>query len=518
MKRTAFQSARASGTPILCVETPDPAATMQRLANELNGKKDETPIMVHTLSGGLQAWIDPLTGKPNGPGEVYCQTISGDGLLKPDECLTEIRKNPVKRGIVFIPNAHRLLREGDPGTPFIVQSIWLCRDVFKSQGVGMTLVLLAPSLALPSDLARDVITIEEALPDETELAALVDSITGDAGVEKPKDEDRKRILDSLRGLARFEAEQILSMSLDPKAEAGSQIDLAGLWQKKVKAIEATGGLKVWKGNETVDDVAGNKNALDLLLNDIRGFQSTCLVFIDEADKAFQAAATDSSGVTGDQNKVLLSYIQDNDVIGATLLGPPGTGKTLAMKALAGTLKIPLIMMDLGEAKSRYVGDSEANIRAMVRIIQAISAGRAFFCIGMNRDVTLPPELRRRFSYELLYFDLPNKAERQAAWKIHTTRLSFRGQKCALAPELADYNAVEDAGWTGAEIKNACLKAYTKGIKLSEAAKSIVPVSRSASTEVEAARKAASGKYISASEPRIYTYTQTAQATGRSIGD
>jgi hypothetical protein len=516
--RTQFQIARSCAVPILGVETPDPAASMSGMVRQLNGKADTYPVLVHDIINGLRAWMDPTTGKANAAGELYVQENAPEPALtqNPVECLALLARKPAPRALCFVLGAQRILQDGGQGwNAGAIQAIWNCRDTFKASGIGATLVLLGATLSLPPELQRDVVLIEEPLPDADALGRIVDGICSDADTPKPEGQERKRVLDCVRGLAAFEAEQVFSMSLDKTQPGG--INFPALWRRKVQAIQATNGLTVYQGPEQLEDVAGLANAKRLYTDTLSGvLECACLVFFDELDKSQSASSSDSSGTTQDQTKALLTYMQDQDILGGLLLGPPGTGKSLFAKALANKFKLPLILFDLGAVKSRYVGDSEANMRSALKIIHAISGGKALFLGACNRDPQLLPELRRRFSYQLLYVDLPNEQERAAAWKIHTEGLRFRGERYTLAPELNDWQKVNADGWTGAEIRNCALKAYAMRLPLTEAAKSIVPVSKSAGDQIESARRAASGKYISASAPGLYVYRAPGQAVGRAV--
>jgi hypothetical protein len=498
-----IKAIRRAGVSLCAIESADPAATMRACCAALNGKSKEIPICQHDASRGL------IGG--NNLGTAYAAEIAPAGpsdTYNPAACLELIAKSPPKSGIVFLLGANRELADA-----IVVQAIWNLRDIFKA--CGATLVLLSPSFSIPPELSRDIVVIAEPLPDRTELDSIVDSICQDASLPPPVDQERAAVLDTLTGLGAFEAEQTLALSLSK-----SGIDRAGLWSRKVKAIESTPGLTVYRGKETLKDVAGLANAKTLLSDTLKGvLQCSCIVFADEIDKGLAASGTDTSGTTQDQLKALLSYIQDNDILGATALGPPGTGKTLLAKALANEFNIPLIMMDLGAMKGSLVGQSEQNMRQALKVIHAISGGRALFLGACNRDQGLPPELRRRFSYVLLYFDLPDLAERNAAWQVHTRGLRFQGNTVSLRPDQCDQADIEDNGWTGAEIRNCALKAYAMNTTCSEAAKSIVPISKSAAEMVIASRKGASGRYISASRPGLYTYTETQNTqtpTGRKM--
>jgi hypothetical protein len=83
---------------------------------------------------------------------------------------------------------------------------------------------------------------------------------------------------------------------------------------------------------------------------------------------------------------------------------------------------------------------------------------------------------------------------------------------------------EDDGWTGAEIKECCRKAWRLKLSLQESAAYIVPVSRSAADQIDALRRQASGRFLSASQPGVYSAESESLPVGfgrrsfREIGD
>ena len=91
-----------------------------------------------------------------------------------------------------------------------------------------------------------------------------------------------------------------------------------------------------------------------------------------------------------------------------------------------------------------------------------------------------------------FFDLPSAEERNAIWNIYLTKWNLAG-------ELPD-----DEGWTGAEIRECGRKAWRLKLSLKESAGYIVPVSRSAADQIEALRRQASGRFLSASQPGVFT--------------
>lgn len=493
-----FKTIRARGVPLAVFETPDPAQTIAECKKAMNGKIATTAALCWDAVRGLRTLAEPVDGEQH---ERQCQealAIIGDGqdpamLSNCTEAIAALARLAPPETVIFLMNMQRWLSNGA-----VAQAVWNCRDAFKRSERHCTLILLGPSLELPPELQRDVITVTEELPDQSILADVVDRTAKAAGLSAPEGEFRKRVLDTLLGLSRFEAEQTVALSLTKEG-----VDLDTLWDKKVKAIEQTPGLTVYRGKETCDDIGGLENAKRQCGRTIGGkLNVSCIVFFDEIDKGMAASGTDSSGTTQDQNKALLSYMQDRNVRGMLWLGPPGTGKTMLAKALANTYRIPLIMVDLGAMKGSLVGQSEQNMRAALRVIHAVSDGRALFVGACNRTETLPPELRRRFNYTSMFFDLPDQAERATIWKVKKAKYQIQG---------AQDDAVNDDGWTGAEIENACLKSWAMECPLSESARTIVPISRSAGQLVTALRNSANGNYISASQDGIYQMRLTTTA-------
>src|SRR5215831_9421487 len=57
--------------------------------------------------------------------------------------------------------------------------------------------------------------------------------------------------------------------------------------------------------------------------------------------------------------------------GALLVGISGCGKSLTAKAVATAWGVPLLRVDLGALKSKFVGESEGNLRRAFKVIEAI---------------------------------------------------------------------------------------------------------------------------------------------------
>ena len=171
---------------------------------------------------------------------------------------------------------------------------------------------------------------------------------------------------------------------------------------------------------------------------------------------------------------------------------PGAAKSAVAKAAGATAGVPTVAFDLSAMQNSLVGGSGERLRAALQVVDAISQGRSVWIATCNLITSLPPELRRRFTLGTFFFDLPSPGERKAIWDIYLKKWNLKG-------DLPD-----DEGWTGAEIKECCRKAWRLKLSLRESAEYIVPVSRSAPDQIEALRRQSSGRFLSAAHPGVFT--------------
>ena len=488
-----FKNARRVGTPIISINTPDPAATMSTLFKAVrNGSTPETPSKVSVVAWDAVRGLTKLHDDAVLPG--------GDPLLfTGPPGLIEALGGYVKLGgehVLFALNMHRFIN--DPG---ISQAVWNVRDEFKS--TGSTLVLLAPQMSLPIELRDDVLTLDEPLPGPEALREIVLEQYESGGLEPPDADTLERSVDALRGLPAYPAEQAAAMSLTRDG-----MDVAALWERKRRMISATKGLSVWRGGESFDQVGGCENIKGFLTRVLKGNAAPkSIVFVDEIEKALAGSsgpAGDSSGVSQDQLQQLLTYMQDKGAAGMIFIGPPGSAKSMVAKAAGSATGIPVISLDLGGLKGSLVGESEANLRAALKVVDAVGGNNTLWISTCNSIGALPLELRRRFGFGIFFFDLPVADERRRIWSLYLSKYELGGQPIP-----------DDDGWTGAEIRQCADIAWRLGCPLVEAAGYIVPVSRSGREIVESLRTQADGRYISAGKPGVYRL-ETRQTVGRRV--
>lgn len=481
---TRFMAARRAGAPLVAISSADQTATVAIL---LATVAKTVPVITWDI---VRGWLPG-----NEPGaEAIRDTVGASDVaaatVDPVESLMLAANLPTK-SVLFCYNAHRLVSSEDRsrGGSQTIQAVANLRDLFKRD--FRMLVLMGPSFSLAPEIAPDVLTLDELLPDDQQLQQIVVDLAG-----KPEAVKLAQAVDALRGLAAFPAEQATALSLN--GEPGN-INLNELWTRKRAMISATPGLSVWAGGDTLAQVGGNTQVKAFVQSLLKGREAPrAVVWIDEIEKGLAGAtgAGDSSGVSQGQLEVLLREMQDNNWSGLIFLGPPGAGKSAVAKAIGAEGGIPTVALDLNGMKASLVGQSEERLRTAMKVIKAVGGQQVLIVATCNKIASLPPELRRRFNMGTFFFDLPDREERAAIWTIWRNAFDLNaGRKLALP---------RDEGWTGAEIRQCCLLAYRLNLSLEEAATYVVPVSKAAADEIAALRRSADGRYLSASHPGLFT--------------
>lgn len=489
-----FRAVKRAGVPIVCYETPDPQSTIVACQKARNGKPEAW--LAWDCTHGLRAI------SPRNPEADAIVSAVGDPTetMNLTSCLTLIydkyeRTDEAPAATFFVHSGHEALADWT-----CVQAIWNLRDKLKS--IGSTLVLLGPAFRVPPYLKHDAIVISEPLPDEAELWRRTESICKDAKLTELPEEEKT--VDTIRGLSAFGAEQVLAMSIEA-SENGPRLNMQRLWDRKVKMIEQTPGLTVWRGGETFDQIGGCDSVKAYLRDYMTGpARMRAVVWIDEIEKSLAGAGGgDLSGVSSDYLGQLLTYMQDSGARGMIFVGPPGAAKSAIAKCAGNEANVPTIALDLGGMKGSLVGQSEQQLRGALKVIDAISDGKALWIATCNSLAVLPPELRRRFALGLWFFDLPDAAEREAIWQIYAAK--YEGVK-------ADITSADLPGWTGAEIKALFDTAWSTGRSLKRASRIIVPVCKQAKDKIEALRRAAAGNFTCAGKEGIYTMPEVVEVT------
>lgn len=386
-----------------------------------------------------------------------------------------------------------------------------------------TLILLSPLLKIPPELEKDITVVDLALPDEAELATLLDrtaaTLQDDARVAVHLTADgREQIVKALSGLTRAEAENALAKVIVSSNRIDAE-DVSLLLAEKEQIIRRSGVIEYYPTPERFGAIGG----LDELKHWLQG-----------RGKAFCKAAR-TFGLPSPK--------------GILLVGVPGCGKSLTAKAVAAEWKMPLLRFDLGKVFGGLVGQSEENMRRALRTAEAVApcvlwvdelekalAGsrsglsdggvaqrifgtlltwmeenkkQVFTVATANHIHSLPPELLRKGRFDEIFFvDLPTAAERAAIFAIH---LAKHGREASRFDVAA--HAAATVGFSGAELEqvvtSALFDAFDEGEStslddrhLSRAITACVPLSRSMSAYIDRLREEARSSWrMASSQPQ-----------------
>lgn len=475
-----FTAARQAGVPIVVIRTADQIATADTLA----AASADYPVVVWDTARGMSG------RNAAGQAAMKSASVKKEDTIGFTEAMLAAQLLP-KTTLLCAYNAHRQLQSQEPvAIAGAVQAVANLRDTFK-QNFRM-LVLLGPHFVLPPELDQDVVAFEDPLPGPEALATIVTELHASAKppLERPDAETLAKAVDAVSGLSSFAAEQVVSMSL---RETG--LDLGALWERKRAMIEQAPGLSVWRGTERFADLVG-LDAIKMHLQ--RRIQARTpigvVVFLDEVDKVLANIEHDTSGVRLDQLRTLLTEMENNEWRGLVAVGVAGGGKSALAKAFGIEAGVPTIALDLSGMESKYVGESEGQLRHSMAVIKAVGRGNAYLMATSNNASVMRPELQRRFTDGLWFFDLMTAPERAACWLVYLEKYGLKEQA-----------RPDDDGWTGAEIRNCCRYAWDTNCSLLEASQVIVPMARSRADAIEDLRRHAHEKFLDANRPGTYRY-------------
>lgn len=501
-----FIAARRVGVPLIGIESSDPAATMKTLAKECCETPKPAPLVLWNSAGEVIGW--------NVAGEKVAAHLNTD----PEIFLPFVFLKAIADESAVPTNCIVGMQAADDwfDKPTVRQAIWNLRDNFKK--TGRTLVMLAEVIQLPQSLKNDVIIIEEPLPNEEQLAVCVKKLDTQSSqcdcaghnssckkcngtglkTKRPlcTDETIGRIVEAVKGLPYFGAEQVVAMALRGSPVAGQKppscIDLEHCWAAKRKQVEQTKGLSIHRGGETFADLGGLDQIKEYLSRIMKGRKAPKLiVWLDEIEKTGLANRGDTSGVNQDQEGTLLSWMEDYDVFGVMLLGVPGCGKSAICKAVGAEFDRVVIRIDLGAMQGSLVGQSQNNIRAALKVVQAIGGTDTLWLATSNSISGLSSAMKSRFT-DTFFFDLPPKEERQPIWKVWLDKYG-----------LKDEPFRSDDGWVARNIKKCCDKAFRMNVSIEEAAAYITPVGLTDREDIKQLRTSADSRYLSASHSGVY---------------
>jgi hypothetical protein len=339
------------------------------------------------------------------------------------------------------------------------------KDMLNSiKGTPTTVVLIGAEIKLPPDIAPLAARISGGYPDERQIMQEVNKIVGEfrsassaLSVDMPP-ETLKRVVKTLKGLSLQQVRNALNLCM-MKDSCFDGNDLAVIEKFKKEAFDQDGILEFFSSESR---------------NGIAGFDNLKRWITDRKNSYFTEGPLPPPK-------------------GLLLLGVQGCGKSLAAKVIAGELSLPLYRLDLNRLYSKYIGETEENLRRALATVERLSPvclwideiekifasssgeidggvskrvlgtmltwmqerkDRSFIAATSNDINNLPPELLRKGRFDEIFFsDLPDTFAREGIIKIHL-------QKRGLNP--AEYEtgrlALNSEGFSGAELEQAVISA------------------------------------------------------------
>jgi ATP-dependent 26S proteasome regulatory subunit len=330
-----------------------------------------------------------------------------------------------------------------------------------------SIIVLASSFELPSDLEKIMPVIDCPLPDKKEIEDKVQDLLSKASKRQEivnkfqlqyDNEELDHITNSFRGLTLNECEQICTYCIIKHSKL-----LPEVISNQKKDIIRKSGLLDWISE-------------DINMSSIGGLDGL-KYWLEKRKDAFSEEA--------------LAYGLPANPKGILLVGIQGAGKSLFAKSISSFWNFPLLRLDMGKVFSGLVGSSEQNMRQVFKVAESVapcilwcdeidkgmsgskSSGVSdggttsrvlgswltwmqdrkspVFVVATANDVSnLPPELLRKGRFDEIFFvDLPNLIERKKIFEIHIQKRqrNISNFNIEELSKLSEY-------FTGAEIESA----------------------------------------------------------------
>ena len=337
------------------------------------------------------------------------------------------------------------------------------KDAFMAaEDVGCTVIFLGQRNFLPPEIKNLVTVVDFPLPERKELRLMIEDTLSKSGTAATP-EEIERASDACTGMTESEATNSVALAI---IKGRGKLDIATIYKEKCQVVQKSGLMEVVDTNITVSDVGGN----DLLVSYLKGEVGV----MTQAARDFKIKTP--KGILVD--------------------GFGGTGKSLLAKAAGSIFGWPVIRLDIGTLFGSLVGQSEQNLRAAIKIIEAVApvvlwldefekatagmggssngdsgvSNRMYsqllnwmqecqkpvyrFATTNNAQILDAPLLRAGRWDEIFYSDFPGPAARESIWKIHLAKAGCKDE------DLSGLISASE-NWTGAEIEDA----VQKGLRL-----------------------------------------------------
>lgn len=307
----------------------------------------------------------------------------------------------------------------------------------------------------PEDYATFFEKIEDLYPSSEEIFTIVNHINSSSHDRLVNDEEIKDIVAAGLGLTESE---FIGLCLE-SVLSSNKLDAKYIYDTKMSSVKRNGILEIIKPTMSFDNIGGLDNIKDIIRR--------------TAALRANAKRAASFGVTPIRRLLMV--------------GIPGTGKSAICQATAKELNLDLARTGISQVMNSFIGQSEANMRAVFKQIKAMSPlcvwidefGRdlsggsssshvdggttdrvhgefltglqelpeeTFLMCAANQLEALRPEMLRADRFDKIFFvGLPSLSERRSIFQINLSKIE--------TDHNYDYDALAEASMymTGAEI-------------------------------------------------------------------
>jgi len=435
--------------PVVYLETIDEIYSMRQLKQI--AEQLDLSFYQWSITGGL---------KRGDKDDSYYQTKEPIKMLRMIQALLNPREpEEMKPGLFVLKDFEKYLED--------VLVLRFFKDTVNLvKGTRDTFVIVSAEYKLPKDIQPDSAHLIGGYPTKDEIKAVIKEMAEELrrtneNVALPSSNgELNKITNALKGLSIQQIRNVINQCL--LADNILDInDLSAIETYKKKIFDQEGFLEFCL-TEDKDNIAGFNNLKRWLA---------------ERKGCFSTQRTTSLPIPK----------------GLLLMGVQGCGKSLAIGVIARELNLPLYRLDLARLYSKYVGETEKNLRTALMIAEklapaciwideiekgfAASGGdidggvsqrilgtfltwmqerkaNCFIASTANDVYRLPPEFLRKGRFDEMFFvDLPDAESRERLLNIHL-------KKRRLKLEGFDLKEIVDAaaGFSGAEIEQAIVSA------------------------------------------------------------
>jgi SpoVK/Ycf46/Vps4 family AAA+-type ATPase len=384
------------------------------------------------------------------------------------------------------------------------------RDLYRAlKDRGRHVFLVSPRLAIPEEAKKEIYVVEYELPDDNEIARLLDAHLRRRLAVDVDEPSMRRLALAMRGLTADEIGHLVSKVFAARKtfdEPGFHEVLA----EKEQMSKKEGVLDFVPPRFSLDDVGG---------------YAVLKTWLHKRQSLFSKDALDA-GIPIPK--------------GILLMGISGCGKSLCVKTISTLWNLPLFRLDMNavfgtdnpemtflralrsveavapavlwidEIEMGVGGYREGQDASMSRIFSGFltwmqeKSALVFVAATANRIHLLPAEIIRKGRFDQVFFvDLPNEEERKQIFAIHLAK-----NRCDVGKFDLVFLSKATSGWNGAEIEQAVVAAvvdaYAENRTLTEddlykMISATVPLSVTMDEQIKAIRSWAHERALNASQ-------------------